>query len=290
MHAHLHSPEGARLQEDFVREYEASMLACRATGDFYGNEFATITNLFYQLNSIRLVTALWRDSRRVYDAVVYLRPDLLYNCRFPVAQLQDLAPNTWYVADNHHFEGLNDRFVMARPSEAALWGDRLYFTFATCSRMQVRDRGACMMLAHQLASSLGRGPCARAHPMCPLCVLCIPVPPLNLPGLLVRVMRRTTERMHVLLRRVILSILSIRAVCVDSLGVAGPAPRAAPPPACRATALLVLPPARDGRTRIARLRRPGLHRAVRRRNVRALPAPRGGPCRTGGARRLGQSG
>lgn len=132
------------MQHDFDHEYGQARAACRRTGDVYENNFATITNLFYQLNSIRIVTQMWRTSRTPYDAVLYLRPDLLYNCPLPVHLLGSLAPDTWYVVNNHHFAGVNDRFLMARPAEAELWGNRLYFTLVTCTRSQVRSARGCL--------------------------------------------------------------------------------------------------------------------------------------------------
>lgn len=126
------------MQEDFKKEYAKSITDCQAEGDPYRDNFASLTNLLLQLNSIRVVTSMWRASRRNYDAVIYMRPDLLVNCRLPVEHIQDMKPDTWYLADFHHWQGFNDRFLMAGPMAAAMWGDRLNFAFATCRQHRVR--------------------------------------------------------------------------------------------------------------------------------------------------------
>ena len=84
----------------------------------------SIRNLMCQLNSLAEVTALWRGSNRTYDAVLYLRPDVLFNCPFPVDVLDTLQDSTVYIADFHHWHGYNDRFAMGAPQVVGNWGDR----------------------------------------------------------------------------------------------------------------------------------------------------------------------
>ena len=90
-----------------------------------------------QLNSIQQVTNLWRATHRQYDGVIYLRPDVLYNCPLPTDVLLRLEPDMLHIADFHHWHGYNDRFAIGTPAAAAVWGDRLTFTLATCTRRQV---------------------------------------------------------------------------------------------------------------------------------------------------------
>ena len=77
-----------------------------------------------QLNSISVVTDLWRSAETRYDAVVYLRPDVLYNCPFPVKTLENLEDDTVYVPDFHEWSGVNDRFAMGKPHAVVHWGNR----------------------------------------------------------------------------------------------------------------------------------------------------------------------
>jgi hypothetical protein len=88
------------VQDDFLKDYELPIKACQtfqlgahtsaSAVDYYEDQFASVRNLMCQLNSLATVTALWRDTKREYDAVLYLRPDVLYNCPFPVERLDSL--------------------------------------------------------------------------------------------------------------------------------------------------------------------------------------------------------
>lgn len=51
-----------------------------------------MVNLFCQLNSLNRVSRLWRSRRGIkdYKAVLYTRPDVIYNCKFPVVHLNNL--------------------------------------------------------------------------------------------------------------------------------------------------------------------------------------------------------
>lgn len=89
---------------------------------------------------------MWRAQRANYDAVLYLRPDVLYNCPLPVDAIRNLKQNTLYIPDFHHFKGYNDRFVLGSPMAAANWGDRLHFTLATCMQQPVRSRSTAPLL------------------------------------------------------------------------------------------------------------------------------------------------
>ena len=126
-----------------MEEYQLQLEACKsfslgddvsASGvDIYRNNFTSIQNLMCQLNSLATVTQLWRNSGVHYDAVAYMRPDVLYNCPFPVKQLEELKPNTVYIPDFHHWRGLNDRFAMGEPHVVHLWGERCaFFDCAVC--------------------------------------------------------------------------------------------------------------------------------------------------------------
>jgi hypothetical protein len=105
--------------------------------DYYEDNFKSYQNLLCQLNSIQQVTSMWRGSEREYDAVFYLRPDMLYNCPFPVHVLDNLRSDAVYIADFHHWHGYNDRFALGRPEAVGLWGERcvlnLLFSSSTFS-------------------------------------------------------------------------------------------------------------------------------------------------------------
>ena len=88
------------MQADFLAEYELPIKACQtfkfgkrtsaSTVDSFNDHFKSVRNLMCQLNSLATVTAMWRDTKREYDAVLYLRPDMLYTCPFPTERLEGL--------------------------------------------------------------------------------------------------------------------------------------------------------------------------------------------------------
>ena len=122
------------LQDEFLEEYKLPIKACETFSfegvssasavDYYEDNFKSYQNLLCQLNSIQQVTAMWRGSETKYDAVFYLRPDMLYNCPFPVQLLDNLRSDAVYIADFHHWHGYNDRFAFGRPETVGLWGQR----------------------------------------------------------------------------------------------------------------------------------------------------------------------
>jgi hypothetical protein len=122
------------LQDDFLQEYKLSIKGCEmfayngtkslSAEDYYEDDFKSVQNLMCQLHSIQHVTGMWRSSKTAYHAVLYLRPDMLYNCPLPVKVLDNLDPHKVYIADFHHWHGLNDRFALGRPEAVGLWGER----------------------------------------------------------------------------------------------------------------------------------------------------------------------
>lgn len=81
---------------------------------------------------------MWQSTGRHYDAVLYMRPDVLYTCPFPVDAIKHMQLRTLGIPDFHQWHGYNDRFAMGDPATAAIWGHRLTFTLATCTRLQVQ--------------------------------------------------------------------------------------------------------------------------------------------------------
>ena len=122
------------MQEVFLEEYKLPIAACRnfsyennssaSAKDYYKDNFQSITNLLSQLNSLQTVTSMWKSSGHDYHAVLYMRPDVLYNCPFPTTALDTLEQDSIYIADFHHWNGLNDRFAMGAPHTVGLWGNR----------------------------------------------------------------------------------------------------------------------------------------------------------------------
>lgn len=93
------------------------------------------SNVLRQLYSVERVTLLWQAQRdpywpeaEFYNAVVYLRPDLLFHDELPLSMFQDdnglqdssfhVENHTIYSApfDNEVGTALNDRFAIGSPA------------------------------------------------------------------------------------------------------------------------------------------------------------------------------
>lgn len=132
------------MQSDFLANYKLPIEACKSfelgsqqsasAKDPYNDDFASVHNLLCQLNSIDEVTSLWRTSTTRYDAVVYLRPDVLYTCLFPIDVLETLQDNTVYVPDFHAWGGINDRFAIGKPDAVVHWSGRVSWALSECMR------------------------------------------------------------------------------------------------------------------------------------------------------------
>lgn len=127
-------------QAAFLEEYRHEMDSCQEAGlgwpaDPPKQRMNNMVNLMCQLNSVREVGKLWHspDALRQYRAVIYARPDVLYNCPFPTRLIDRIEEGSLYIPDHSHYHGLNDRFAMAAPLTARSYAARLQFSLAMCT-------------------------------------------------------------------------------------------------------------------------------------------------------------
>ncbi|KAG5189548.1 hypothetical protein JKP88DRAFT_206063 [Tribonema minus] len=89
----------------------------------------TVQNIFRAQNSLALVWSIMADFAAEhsidYDAVVALRPDVLYLRDLDIPQRGVLPERTAFVADFQHYGGCNDRFAYGRPSAMRVYANRL---------------------------------------------------------------------------------------------------------------------------------------------------------------------
>ena len=94
----------------------------RAFGDFADDNLISLRNLIHQLHSLRAVTLAAR--RFEPDAVVFLRPDLLYHTPAPVAAILDVKPRTCMLPPWHWWGGYNDRLSVCGSEAYVGYGTR----------------------------------------------------------------------------------------------------------------------------------------------------------------------
>lgn len=94
-------------------------------GDVWKDEYRSFSNLIHQLNSLHRVTQQVRQYDP--DAVIFLRPDLVYMDPFPTAAIRAVAAKTHaiYVPNWQWWNGLNDRFSMCGRGVYQAYGRRL---------------------------------------------------------------------------------------------------------------------------------------------------------------------
>jgi hypothetical protein len=95
-----------------------------AHGDPYRDDHRSIRSLLAQLHSLRAVTRRVQSHRS--DAVLFLRPDLLYHS-FPNADHVERVvrrPNLCLLPDWHWWDGYNDRFALCGARSQSAYGNR----------------------------------------------------------------------------------------------------------------------------------------------------------------------
>jgi hypothetical protein len=120
-------PEGDYyIEEPPCPQTQADYKRLRNYGDFWGDNFSSLSNLYAQLISLKQVTQLAMQHQPEY--VIFVRPDLLYHDSL-AAPLQEAAKSDGTGIWLPHWQphgGLNDRFAICR-GEAAIraYGQRI---------------------------------------------------------------------------------------------------------------------------------------------------------------------
>ncbi|EIK96959.1 hypothetical protein PMM47T1_09876 [Pseudomonas sp. M47T1] len=120
----LDSTDGVLERWDFAR--------VKAQGDTWADDFASLRNLIYQLNSLHKVTAMMESFDP--DFVVFARPDILYHTPLPAyvfkrAQARRLNV---YIPEWQWWGGLNDRFAICGRDAYRAYGKRIEQIFQFC--------------------------------------------------------------------------------------------------------------------------------------------------------------
>ena len=114
-----------------------SLAACQAYPDHFGDGYATMRNLCFQLRSLDRLWTLMAPEVAADDWVLFARPDLLYLDRLDipgvVARLDaggyEMAVPAW-----HGWSGLNDRFALCNAYAAEVYATRGKHLAASAAR------------------------------------------------------------------------------------------------------------------------------------------------------------
>lgn len=118
-----------RCIENQTADLIVDMLAiARRYPDNYGDQYASVSNLCFQLRSLNRLWDMLEPALHAQDWVVFLRPDLLYLDRLDLPNIvaamlrdgADLALPGW-----QSWGGLNDRFAVANMRGARTYATRM---------------------------------------------------------------------------------------------------------------------------------------------------------------------
>lgn len=104
----------------------------KAMGDTWADDFASLRNLLYQLNSLHTVTTMMESFNP--DFVVFVRPDNFYHTALPayVFKHPDARRNNVYIPEWQWWGGLNDRFAICGRDTYIAYGKRIECIFDFC--------------------------------------------------------------------------------------------------------------------------------------------------------------
>lgn len=120
----LTSTEGVLERWDFEQ--------VKALGDTWADDYASLRNLIYQLNSLYTVTDMMKSFNP--DFVIFVRPDNCFHTALPAymfEQPQARRLNT-YIPDWQWWGGLNDRFAICGRDTYVAYGKRIERIFDFC--------------------------------------------------------------------------------------------------------------------------------------------------------------
>jgi hypothetical protein len=92
-------------------------------------QYSTLDNLIRMLYSLKKVTSLWKDSAYLYDAVLYLRPDVKFLYPLDVTWFSRVSENQILVPTFHCVDSWNDRFAIGTPRTMIQYGERFKWAY-----------------------------------------------------------------------------------------------------------------------------------------------------------------
>ena len=84
-----------------------------------------LRNYLCGLESQKRVTNMCLESSTTYDAIIYIRPDVMLVTAFSIEWLYGLDYNTIRIPDSFHYGGYNDRCAIVHPKSCKLYSHRI---------------------------------------------------------------------------------------------------------------------------------------------------------------------
>lgn len=84
-----------------------------------------VLNHVCALESLKRVTNMVMETKTHYDFVIYVRPDVLIETKFPVKALENFKEKDILIPSFEPWEGYNDRFAVLNYEEAPIYGSRI---------------------------------------------------------------------------------------------------------------------------------------------------------------------
>ncbi|WP_091739945.1 hypothetical protein [Phenylobacterium immobile] len=112
-----------KQKSDLIEPY---LTFAKARKDMYEDDFKSVSNILYQLVSLRAAWSLLEASGKTFDRYVFLRPDLRWLNPlvpaelFPVMDEKSAAIPAW-----HGYGGFNDRIAVCGHIAAKAYGERV---------------------------------------------------------------------------------------------------------------------------------------------------------------------
>ena len=89
--------------------------------DPWKTNYATVDNFVLAMYSKQRVTEMVAKSGITFSSVIFLRPDVRYLTSIK-SFLHLVSPNTWVIPSFHNYNGFNDRFCIASPTNYRAYG------------------------------------------------------------------------------------------------------------------------------------------------------------------------
>lgn len=122
LNCHHHSVTN---QESFLSSLPKQYLQfLKIKGDAWKDQYVSFTNFLCQLNSLQIVTSMWKSDDHSFDLIMYLRPDLLYNELVIDDLYMSIRQQCIFTPNYHQCTGLNDRIAIGPPQLMVYYGNR----------------------------------------------------------------------------------------------------------------------------------------------------------------------